>query len=144
MFHGAEEEGYHKACQCAAEEGYKEQEGEIAQHHGVAEGNHGGADLPDIMARRACDGHAIDAQFTAAAQQRHNGHGEDTAQEGEQERRGVACEQRAQKAAGDKNHKSRPCAQVVQGEEGHNVGKTQLHTRQGDKEGDREEVFQCT
>ena len=55
MFHGAEEEGYHKACQCAAEEGHQEQEGEIAQHHSVAEGNHGGADLPDVVSRRACD-----------------------------------------------------------------------------------------
>ena len=93
------------------------------------------------MSRRACDGHAVDAQFTAAAQQRHSCHGEDTAQQGKQECRGVACKQRAQKAAGDENHKGRPRAQVVQGKEGHNVGKTQFHTRQGDKKGDGEEVF---
>ena len=82
MFHGAEEEGYHKACQCAAEEGHKEQEGEIAQHHSVAEGNHGGADLPDVVSCRACDRHTVDAQFTAAAQQRHDRHGENAAQQG--------------------------------------------------------------
>ena len=95
-----------------------------------------------LLGGRAAEGNAVHAEAGQPLEQDHHQHGGDAAQHGEQHGGQVSGEQPAQQAARHKDRQCCPCAQTVQGKDGDDVGKPQLHAGERDQQRHGEQPLQ--
>ena len=142
MAHGPQQQGRHEARQGSGKQGHRQKKRQVAQDGGVPQGDQGRGHLADVVGRRAADGHAVYRQAPQPGQGHHYQHSQHAAQQGKQQGRGVAGKETAQQAPGHQNAQGRSGPQLIQGKHRDDIGKAQLHPRQGNEQRHGKQVFQ--
>ena len=97
----------------------------------------------EVVGGRAADGHAVDGQSLAVFEGDHHQHGGEAPQQTEQQRRQIAGKYAAQQTAGRQDGQRGDGTQLIEGEHGDDVGKTQLYAGQRHDKCHGKQVFQC-